>query len=200
MLPEVTKILGSSLSIQQTQEQLLEIVKLNSLKRLNVQDEFGDTLLIKVCRLEYQSVIDALINKKVNIDLANKSGINPVLLSVVKENFSLTQQLIDAGCNINHADNRGQTALMWIASNKEDPMVISFLIEQGAKFDIVNSQKNTPLHLATANNMIENCRHLLQCGAKFDVLNSNYFSPFEFAVNNKNRDITQLFFFYYSKR
>jgi ankyrin repeat protein len=194
MLPIVTKILASNITIEETQKELVDVVKATSIKKLNVQDEFGDTLLIKCCRLEYNLVIDALIEKKVNIDLPNKNGINPILLSVMKENLPLTEQLIKAKCNIEHADNRGQTALIWVATNQKNSNTLSLLIENEAKIDVVDTQKNTPLHLATANDMMENCKLLLQHGAKFDALNDNFFTPFEFAVDNKNREITQLFF------
>jgi ankyrin repeat protein len=122
----------------------------------------GTTPLLRAAKAGDVEVIRLLLAKNADPKLATRNGINPVMAAAglgTKEEDTTGRRkteadaiesiklLLDAGVDVNAADNRGQTALHGAAEKGYD-QVVKFLAERGAKLDIKDKQGKTPLDAA----------------------------------------------------
>src|SRR5512136_3340828 len=65
-------------------------------------------------------------------------------------------------------DDQGQ-ALLHYAAYGQDPALVDFLIDKGAKVDLASAQTKTPLHIAAINDRREVVAALLKRGASLEI-------------------------------
>ena len=107
----------------------LKIVKLLAENGANLDEKTndGDTLLIKAIEKGNTEIVDLLIKKGANVELANeKDGWTPLVHAIVRANFKIVKLLVDNGANINVScsyEGNALTPLMF-ASMKIRPTLI----------------------------------------------------------------------------
>src|SRR5678816_1261428 len=64
-------------------------------------DSGGLTPLLYATRENCGACVDVLLRSKVDINLPDPDGVSPLLLSIMNANWDRTQQLIEAGADVN---------------------------------------------------------------------------------------------------
>ena len=144
---------------------------------VNARDNAGRTALMLL--IEQDSDINdrlqELFNAKADVNLGDCSGVTPLMAAVCfrggcsnaldndRHRHFRVQRLLDAGANVNAADEKGNTAAMRRLedSYEDDTDTLRLLLDAGAKLDQKNGAGKTMLDLATEKNYTA-CIQLLQ--------------------------------------
>ncbi len=148
------------------------------------------------------SLMSAVINKdsegvkffiksdKSSINTRNIGGASALLIAAREDNFEIAKILIEAGADINSADNDGWTPLMR-ASLAGNPSLVKDLVAKGANAGQVNKFGELAIFHAAASNCNQ-CLAVLLEGYEFvqkvnsEILKSNLKDSFELAMNHGN--------------
>lgn len=107
--------------------------------------------------------VSKLIEKKVNINCANKNGVTPFMKACCCDDLDWIMAFLKAKVNINCQDKNGRTALMYAIKfgKHEGGMVVEErLISSGAKIDLKDNDGKTALDYAEARNLKNVCKLL----------------------------------------
>ncbi|HEY7339111.1 MAG TPA: ankyrin repeat domain-containing protein [Bryobacteraceae bacterium] len=122
----------------------------------------GTTPILRAAKAGDVEVVQFLLANNADPKLATRTGINPLMAAAglgTKEEDTTGRRkteadavetiklLLDAGVDVNAADNRGQTALHGAAAKGYDK-VVAFLADHGANLDAKDRQGHTPLDAA----------------------------------------------------
>lgn len=120
-----------------------------------------------------------LLKELRSLDLPREDGRTPLLLlQDIRDAGELLTILLEAGVNVNHADNNGMTALM-LNTNKN---IAKELLRAGADINLADNGGNTALHYALKDGAIENARYLVKKGADYNRANNQGVTPVQIAV------------------
>jgi ankyrin repeat protein len=122
----------------------------------------GTTPLLRAAKAGDAEAIQALLAKAADPKIPTKSGISPLMAAAglgTKEEDTTARKkteadaiasiklFLDAGVDVNAADNQGDTALHGAAQKGTD-QVVQFLVDHGAKLDIKDKKGRSPLDAA----------------------------------------------------
>jgi uncharacterized protein len=122
----------------------------------------GTTALLRAAKAGDAEAIAALLAKGADVKIPTKFGITPVMAAAglgtkeedttgrkktEPEAIASIKLCLDAGADVNGADNQGQTALHGAAQKGWD-QVVQFLVDHGAKLDVKDKRGHTPLDAA----------------------------------------------------
>lgn len=118
----------------------------------NVQDQLGDTVLMKVVNHgqvshEEEEFFDSLLRTKVNLDLRNNAGLTVLGRAMVFRKEIFVKRLLDAGADPNVPDKDDGTPLM-VAVDVGSLDGIRWLLEAGAEVNARDRDGGTALLLA----------------------------------------------------
>lgn len=134
-----------------------------SLAKQNNIEYIEEPLLHAACS-KNPEVIEWLLEKGFNPNVANKDGITPLMQATYFGNSKGIKLLLKAGTPIDTADKNGETALMKAAKRGETACA-KLLIEAGANVNLVNGDKDTVLMIAVENRNLDIVKLLLEAGA-----------------------------------
>ena len=145
----------------------------------NTVDANGNPMLILAIRDKSNNVIDLLLNdKKMDVDLSNKSGETPLMIASIEGNLPLVQTLVLK--NKAMVDHIGWTPLHY-ACAKGHLEVAQFLIANGAIVDSSSLGNTTPLMMAVQSGNEQLVKLLLDKGADIQLRNTNGLSAIDIA-------------------
>jgi ankyrin repeat protein len=122
----------------------------------------GTTPILRAAKAGDAAAIEALLAKGSDPKIPTKFGITPLMAAAglgtkeedttarkktEAEAISSIKLCLDAGADVNAADNQGQTALHGAAQKGWD-QVVQFLVDHGAKLDVKDKKGRTPLDAA----------------------------------------------------
>jgi ankyrin repeat protein len=122
----------------------------------------GTTPLLRAAKAGDAEAIQTLLAKGADPKIPNKTGISPLMAAAglgTKEEDTTARTkteaqaiasiklFLDAGVDVNAADNQGDTALHGAAQKGTD-QVVQFLVDHGAKLDIKDKKGRSPLDAA----------------------------------------------------
>ena len=184
---------------------LQKLVELNA--DLNVQDNDGDTPILKICgktgnsamlqgalqsgptwenSIPFIGYVDLLWTCGYDINHTNKEGANAAIIAVQHGNTHLLRPLARRGIDLNCQDKKGNSPIHY-AVTLNQPQTVQELADLGA--DVNSPQKgtgDTPSHLAIMNpgpDFKYLClRVLVRNGADLNKVNDNYSSAMTFDI------------------
>ncbi len=118
------------------------------------------------------------------------NSLNQTPLMLVKD-ADAAKILIDAGINVNAADNNRTTALMFMAQNGMTDAA-RLLIDAGADVNAADNDQNTALHRAAYNGNSDIVRALLTAGANANAMNTSQQIALFFGANSGNPEIVRM--------
>lgn len=156
-------------------------VLLNSGHKLNVQDNEGDTPLIKACKKKELGAVKQLLENGADLSLENKKGENAMTHAVetivytgdneVKEilvEYGATIPKLLGDANVEEVNEKGDTAL--IVASKIGPLEkLRELINRGVNINHQNKHGKTALMLACSDGTEEKVEMLLKNGADTNI-------------------------------
>ena len=139
----------------------------------------------------YQAVYDRendkaakLIAEGANLEtVVNKDGWTALLLAVNRDDYSLTEQLLQAGAKVNVQLKNGNTPLH-LAAEHDNDAIIKLLLQHKAKIDILSNEAGaTPLYHAACRGKERAVKALLEAGANYKALYKGW-TPTNVAAYN----------------
>lgn len=94
--------------------------------------------------------------------MRNEEGETALFIAAYNGDLKTAAELIKHGIDLNAQDHEGNTALHGAALRKNNHIIVQFLIQNGARADIKNLEKNTPFREADMHNDPAGMRALLQ--------------------------------------
>ena len=129
---------------------------------VNARDNAGRTALMLLIEQDgdINDRLQELFNAKADVNLGDCSGVTPLMAAACfnagstnadRHRHFRVQRLLDAGANVNAADEKGNTAAMRRLedSYEDDTDTLRLLLDAGAKLDQKNGAGKTMLDLAT---------------------------------------------------
>ncbi|XP_014207713.1 ankyrin-3-like [Copidosoma floridanum] len=140
-------------------------------------------------------VLELLLSQRdLDVNQVDCSG-NTVLhsatacLPVVNDNTRVLEALINAGANVNAANNEGWTPLLYARKLNE----VKLLLDRGANVNATSNSGQTALHQAVVNHAgVEVIRGLLVAGCDVNRLDRDHRSALHYAVEEFNEDLLKL--------
>lgn len=133
-----------------------------------------------------------LIDMGVPVNRRAGDGSTPLMGA---QNAEIARVFINAGADINAADNAGRTALDY-AIAAQDPERVKLLLEGGAAVNHADSTGVTPLQIAVSSCAGENglaiVRRLLNAGANLNSMDHNKHTPLHLAIVAQNPELTKI--------
>ena len=93
-------------------------------------------------------VVQLLLRERAQVDSANEKGETPLHISSKNGHAQVVCALLASGAHVNQVDNVGRTALHHCSFTPGGKDVADALMEVRAEVNLVDQDKNTPLHLA----------------------------------------------------
>jgi len=155
----------------------------------NSIDSKGELMLNLAIKDKSEDVITFLVaNKATDVDISNKFGETPLMISSIEGNLPLVKSLIrQHKAQINHI---GWTPLHY-ACAKGHLEVAQYLIANGAIVDALSPSNTTPLMMAVQSGNEALVKLLLDKGADLQIRNSQGFSAIDIALIYEKPWITE---------
>jgi ankyrin repeat protein len=125
-----------------------------------------DMSLFDGIRQNNLELVQAALDKKLNVNDTNIDGYSPLLLAVRNDNLELVQKLVAAGADVKFATWQG-TAALHIAATRGHSEMVKFLLDKGADAKVKDSKDLTPLLCAIPTGKIDIIEMLIN--AKSDL-------------------------------
>jgi len=99
---------------------------------MNIQDDNGNTALIKALDSDYVDIAKLLIAAgTADVNIQNKTGNTALIWAAIKGYKEIVKLLIKSGADVNIKNNFGDTALIWARRNRYTN-IVALLIASGA--------------------------------------------------------------------
>ena len=121
---------------------------------------------------------------------ADNEGSTPIHVSVARENYKLTQQILKLGLvDVNSQDATGRTALHWAGASGYKN-IVGLLCDSGTDPTIVDNLGCSASHYAAQMNHVE-CAEVIQGHLQEDVTDQDGRTPLHWAVMQGNVEVMQ---------
>ena len=135
--------------------------KIESGVDVDAQDAFGKTLLLSAVENENFEIVEYLVEEGADLDLTADDGRSPLIIAAEKANFDIIKKLVTNGVNINYQMLDNSYALYKLVGNqdihskKDYVMMAKYMIDHGAKYDMVGFNNYFLIHASRDVKMIE---------------------------------------------
>lgn len=157
-----------------------EILKVSSINSVNFFGRDNITALMWASRIGNEKIVKALLGCEADILLESAEGLNSFDYACLSGNLECIKLLYNSSINLN-SFNDGDVSPLILASAKNMPNVVKFLIEKGAEVDLADSNGDTALMYAIYNDSIAVAKVLMKSGANPNISNKNGETPLSLA-------------------
>ncbi|OQR97994.1 ras family GTPase [Thraustotheca clavata] len=140
---------------------------------LNTCNKEGLTALHMAVAMQNHTLIKALMEANVMIDVVDDIGQTPLLLASLVGDTTTIKLLLDAGADAACQNREGHTSLHYAATYCHDENAFRLLIKKGAGVNAKSAKGNIPLHFAAMKGNHVAARMLLEYGADMSILNED---------------------------
>ncbi len=158
------------------------------------RDTDGNTLLHLSALNGHASIVKRCVElHELDIQSKNNLGETPLMLSVQGNNISLVTYLLDKGANVDHENNKGETALFYTTENNLS--MFNLLVSKGADVSHKTIDNTTLLINAAENKNYTVVKTLLENDADIHVKNNSGHTAFQYIISphDRNSALVQLF-------
>ena len=160
----------------------------------NLCDFMKNYPIHEACEWHRPEMVKMLIKAKADLNVQNDCNETPLIISINENDNESARILIESGADLNMKNYAGNTALHLVSCSKTSKLdLLGHLIVYGAKIDVINAKKETPLHLAVKAGNFKAAELLLECGAKTQMKDENGKTAEEIAQDTRNHNILSLF-------
>lgn len=157
----------------------------------NIHDNTGSTPLITATQMNQSQIVRLLLDLGANPDIADKKYQRTALsYAVLGGNIDMVKLLVEKGSDPSKAfGKRGITPLMKAVENEE---IFSFLLSEGADFELTDSDGWTTLFYAVSSGNLAASEKLIKAGANINVRDNLGWTPLMYAVDFKQEKAVSL--------
>ena len=120
---------------------------------INIQDEYGSTILMIVSYYNRVEIVKLLIEKKAKLDIQDKYGETALMMAIRQNNFEIVKLLIKEGADVNIQDKSGETALDYAKEKDVDgKTALDYAKEEGIQemVELLTNLKPTKVIVPTS--------------------------------------------------
>ena len=128
--------------------------------------------------------IKALISAHTDLEACDEKGVTALMAATAMGNKEIMQLLIQAGAQVNAADENGNTPLLYAVYDFQKKDAVELLLKAGADCQWVNDFQTTPLILAAFNGHDISLQKLIQAGADLEYKGKDERTALMQAVDN----------------
>jgi len=133
----------------------------------------GETAIFWAIERNHSSTVELLVDKGANIDIADNKGMTALLKACKIGSVKLVSILVEKGNpNVNKITKNTEcsdgTCPLFEASAAGHVELVQYLLDQGAKVDVQNTQGKTALYRAVSKNQQKVVQLLIDSGANMD--------------------------------
>jgi len=145
----------------------------------NTLDPKGNPMLIVAIRDKSKKVTDLLLaNPATNVNLANKSGENALMMAAFDGDLPTVKMLVlEKKASVN---KRGWAPIHYAATNGH-LQIVQFLMAHGAKVNAYSPSETTPLMMAIGSGNDDLIKYLLDNGADLSLRNHEGYTAIDIA-------------------
>jgi ankyrin repeat protein len=121
--------------------------------------------------------IHLLVSSGAEIDLPDGNGHTPLVVAMTDSNYEVADVLLELGANIKGILHK----ILEHERKRPTAESIRYCAEHGADIHAVDTNKNTPLHIACKSGNVEAVRMLLELGADPSLVNSDGKTPVQLS-------------------
>ncbi|KAJ8714180.1 hypothetical protein PYW08_007800 [Mythimna loreyi] len=148
---------------------------------VNAEDSEGKTPLHEAILHGDIEMVECLLMNGANVHFKTRNGECPLITAVLREDPVIINLLLKCGAHLGSADIYPITEIMTSAIRSGSISKLESLRLAGAKFDVLDELKQTPLHKAVLCNRPEAAEYLLRQGANKDSKDILGHSPVDYA-------------------
>ncbi|XP_068739826.1 ankyrin repeat domain-containing protein 7-like [Montipora capricornis] len=146
---------------------------------------------------DVEKVVELILNDGIDVNVAAKSKITPLLLASLMSSGVLIKTLIDLGADVNAQTAPGKKGPLLLAASSNNYVVTGLLLEHGADVNIQDNEGNSPLLLSVRQGFFSISQLLVNAGfhAKlrskagetllYKTVTQKYVPPFKLLLENK---------------
>ena len=125
------------------------------------------------------TVVDLLLELGAPTDAVDRHKLTPLHFALSRRQPKIIKSVMAKTENINRTDGRRKaTPLMFFVMHRHDDMdLLKTMLQRGADVNLVNSSKQTALHIACYNKQLESAKALLEAGADLEPQDNNANTP-----------------------
>ena len=136
-------------------------------------------------------IVDLLLNKGLNISIADKQGHSLLHLAARESKANLCQYFLDKGISVNVKDKEGATPILYALLEKDDACA-KILLKAGADIHYKMPKNITLLHVSVKGNHIDMVKQLLEQGLDPNETDEAGHTVLQLAAKNSNLDMMKL--------
>lgn len=122
--------------------------------------------LVEALHQENKTLATKIMECDVNVELRSSSNTSPMEAAAQWGDVSIIEDLLSMDADINACDKGTAETVVTIAVRANNPPLVKFLVENGARLDVpVGSRQMSPLMAAISNEDIDMMQYLLDLGA-----------------------------------
>src|SRR6516164_5309584 len=169
---------GFALGAGESHDKLYSAIRANDLRQMkalldqgvsaNVEGPDGITPLMAAAEAGSLDAMKMLLDRHADVNARNTFGSTALMLSVT--DAKKVRLLLDHGADVNVVARSGRTALIVAAFANPSAEVVRMLLGNGAKVDVMDLRKVTPLINASGNRNLEAVKLLLAKGANVNAV------------------------------
>ncbi|MCG7854010.1 MAG: ankyrin repeat domain-containing protein, partial [Methanosarcinaceae archaeon] len=147
-----------------------------------VDEENGDTALIKAVSGGYLDLVEYLIEKGADTGRRDQAGRPLLMLAACRGHFAEVRYFHEKGFSVNATNKLGVTAIFDAVSDRvESRYILEYLIDHGANVSIKSADGTTPLMMASSNGASMAAGILIANGAVANDANNLKETPLQLA-------------------
>lgn len=164
---------------------------------VNTETKEGTPLTLSIDK-EMYSIAKSFIKRGANVMALDDKRRNSLILSILKNNQELFEQIMVQKNDFNHRDMYGSTALMYACLIK-NPYFVEKLVAQNIELNIKNKEGNTALIIACISNNYDCIKLLLKRKALVNEKNNLGKTTLMYSAGNGNLRMFELLLNYNAK-
>jgi len=170
-----------------------EIVEflVNAGAQINILNHQRMTALHLAAFFGFDSTVSVLIDAGAEIDENDGGGFSVIYLATQNNHIGTVRLLISKNADVDQANLLCNYTPLMIAAKKGYFTVIQMLLKAGCKFNKVDSNGDTALHIAVMWNQVEVVEELIDAGADVNLGNKKGETPLSIA-SAKNFELVEL--------
>ncbi|RFU35640.1 hypothetical protein B7463_g731, partial [Scytalidium lignicola] len=182
--PTILLLVGAESGLQD----IVWIALTQSDVKINFQDEFGQTALLRAARGGYKTIVMMLLaQSNINVDLKDNDNRTPLWWAAGEGHEAIVRLLLDKGAN----NEFGHTPLVQAARNGHT-VVVQLLLDNGANIESKDEYGQTPLALAARKGYKAVVQLLLDKGANTESKDVHGQTPLWWAARMGREAVVRL--------
>jgi ankyrin repeat protein len=159
---------------------------------VNYRIKGGSAVLHHACSAGFEQVVDILLQRsEIQVDVMDVSCATPLLRACQHNHISIATALLEAGADVNHADQSGDTPLL-IATKCGYVKLVKILLRYGANVNTRDSYGTTVLLAACDQDSTDIIQLILPKVSNVEETDSCHLSPLFLATDRGNREMVRL--------